>query len=124
MATLPKIVLDGMLMTVETACLQINTFACSGDNCPPGCFNEGKIPLSKNTTISFSFFGATLTFCVVLPLVLIFFITWAPLASFPLVVFLVRTVWHAHGAHLNRCLAVAGLLQWTFGALFVVGMVL
>ena len=64
-----------------------------------------------------------ITACVVLPLVLIFFITWAPLASFPLVVFLIRTVWHAHGAHLNRCLAVAGLLQWTFGVLFVVGMV-
>ena len=65
-----------------------------------------------------------ITACVVLPLVLIFFITWTPLASFPLVVFLIRTVWHAHGAHLNRCLAVAGLLQWTFGVLFVVGIVL
>ncbi len=65
-----------------------------------------------------------ITSCVVLPLILIFFITWTPLASFPLVVFLVRTVWLAKGAHLNRCLAVAGLLQWTFGILFVIGMVL
>ena len=62
--------------------------------------------------------------CVLLPFVLIFPIAWTPLAAFPLVVFLIRTTWHAKGTHLNRCLALAGLLQWTFGILFVVGMVL
>ena len=62
--------------------------------------------------------------CVVLPFVLVFPITWTPLAAFPLLVFLIRTTWFAKGTHLNRCLALAGLLQWTFGILFVVGMVL
>ena len=65
-----------------------------------------------------------ITVCTLLPFVLIFFITWTPLAAFPIAVLLVRTVWHAKGAHLNRCLAVAGVLEWTFGLLFVVGILL
>ena len=62
--------------------------------------------------------------CVLIPFALALFITWTPLAAFPLAVFLIRTTWHAKGSHLNRCLAIAGLLQWTFGILFVVGLVL
>jgi len=88
--------------------------------------NSDRASNKKTLVVRFgeTFGRIEITACAVLPLILIFFITWTPLGAFPLVVFLVRTVWHAKGAHLNRCLAVAGLLQWTFGILFVVGMVL
>ena len=44
-----------------------------------------------------------------------------PLAALPLAIVLVRRVYAAAGRELNRCLAMAGALQWLFGILFVAG---
>jgi 1,4-dihydroxy-2-naphthoate octaprenyltransferase len=44
-----------------------------------------------------------------------------PIAALPLAAVLIRRVAKSRGAELNRCLALAGALQWVFGALFVAG---
>jgi 1,4-dihydroxy-2-naphthoate octaprenyltransferase len=46
---------------------------------------------------------------------------WVPLIALPLAIVLIRLVWISRGTHLNRCLAMAGALQWAFGILFVIG---
>jgi hypothetical protein len=46
------------------------------------------------------------------------------LIALPLAIILLRSVWRAKGAELNRCLAMAGALEWAFGILFVIGMLL
>lgn len=49
---------------------------------------------------------------------------WAvllPLLALPMAMLLVRRVWSSEGAGLNRCLALAGGLQWLFGILFASG---
>lgn len=46
---------------------------------------------------------------------------WVPLIALPLAIVLIRFVWISKGTHLNRCLAMASALQWTFGILFVIG---
>jgi len=46
---------------------------------------------------------------------------WFPLFALPLAIVLIRLVWISKGTHLNRCLAMAGALQWAFGILFVIG---
>ncbi|HEY0158731.1 MAG TPA: 1,4-dihydroxy-2-naphthoate polyprenyltransferase [Thermoanaerobaculia bacterium] len=43
------------------------------------------------------------------------------LAALPLALILLARVHKSRGAELNRCLAIAGVLQWTFGILFVLG---
>ena len=43
------------------------------------------------------------------------------LAALPFAVLVVVQVFRSHGARLNRALAFAGALQWTFGILFVAG---
>ena len=43
------------------------------------------------------------------------------LAALPLAAVLIARVMRSRGAELNRCLAMAGALQWTFGLLFVGG---
>src|SRR5258708_1448512 len=62
--------------------------------------------------------------CVLLPFIAIAPITLYPLIALPLAIILLRSVWSAKGAELNRCLAMAGALQWAFGILFVIGMLL
>jgi 1,4-dihydroxy-2-naphthoate polyprenyltransferase len=62
-----------------------------------------------------------IAFSVLVPFALIAPITWMPLAALPFALFLVSVVWRSKGAHLNRCLAMAGALQWLFGILFVIG---
>jgi 1,4-dihydroxy-2-naphthoate octaprenyltransferase len=62
--------------------------------------------------------------CVLIPFIAIVAITWYPLIALPLAIILLRCVWRAKGAELNRCLAIAGALQWAFGILFVIGMFL
>src|SRR5438132_7762869 len=62
--------------------------------------------------------------CVLAPFVVIPLINWVPLLALPLVIILLRSVGRSKGAELNRCLAIAGALQWTFGILFVVGTLL
>jgi hypothetical protein len=39
----------------------------------------------------------------------------------PLAIAVIVRVLRSRGAELNRCLAMAGGLQWAFGLLFVVG---
>jgi len=62
--------------------------------------------------------------CVVLAFVLIAFINLVPLAALPLAALLIRCLWRSRRAELNRCLAMAGALQWAFGILFVLGSLL
>jgi 1,4-dihydroxy-2-naphthoate polyprenyltransferase len=47
-----------------------------------------------------------------------------PLVALPLAIALILRVRRSRGADLNRCLAMAGALQWAFGVLFVVGCLL
>jgi 1,4-dihydroxy-2-naphthoate octaprenyltransferase len=48
----------------------------------------------------------------------------APLLTLPLAAVLMVRVKHSEGAALNRCLALAGALDWLFGITFVAGAVL
>lgn len=43
------------------------------------------------------------------------------LAALPLALILLARVHKSRGAELNRCLGIAGVLQWAFGILFVLG---
>lgn len=43
------------------------------------------------------------------------------LVALPLAIGVVMRVMRSRGAELNRCLAMAGALQWAFGVLFVIG---
>ena len=43
------------------------------------------------------------------------------LLALPLAFALIVRVYRSEGAALNRCLAMAGALQWAFGILFVIG---
>jgi 1,4-dihydroxy-2-naphthoate octaprenyltransferase len=45
----------------------------------------------------------------------------APLVTMPLAVLLVQRVKQSDGAALNRCLAMAGALEWLYGITFVIG---
>jgi 1,4-dihydroxy-2-naphthoate octaprenyltransferase len=58
---------------------------------------------------------------VLMPFFAVAPITPYPLAALPIALVLLRRVRHARGAELNRCLAIAGALQWAFGILFVIG---
>lgn len=49
---------------------------------------------------------------------------WAVLLSVPLAVALLWRVHRCRGVSLNRCLAMAGALQWTFAILFAAGLVI
>lgn len=50
-------------------------------------------------------------------------LAWLPLTllALPLAVLVIVKSFRAKGAELNRCLAMAGALQWAFGILFVLG---
>ncbi len=48
----------------------------------------------------------------------------APLVTLPLAVIVVRRVKQSEGAELNRCLAMAGALEWLYGITFVIGAVI
>lgn len=43
------------------------------------------------------------------------------LAALPLAIAVIVRVYRSRGAELNRCLGLAGALQWAFGLLFVIG---
>jgi len=62
-----------------------------------------------------------IAFCVLVPFIAVAFIIWIPLVALPLALILLRCVQRAKGAELNRCLAIAGALQWAFGIFFVIG---
>jgi len=44
-----------------------------------------------------------------------------PMLAMILAIALLVRVTHSRGAELNRCLALAGALEWIFGILYVVG---
>jgi 1,4-dihydroxy-2-naphthoate octaprenyltransferase len=44
-----------------------------------------------------------------------------PVLTLPLAVVLVQRVKHSEGAELNRCLGLAGALEWLYGITFVIG---
>ncbi|HEX9501175.1 MAG TPA: 1,4-dihydroxy-2-naphthoate polyprenyltransferase [Thermoanaerobaculia bacterium] len=62
--------------------------------------------------------------CVWISFIAIAPLTLYPWIALPLAVILLRCAWRAKGAELNRCLAMAGALQWAFGVLFMIGMLL
>jgi len=76
-----------------------------------------------------SFARAEIAFCAVAPFVVVSFIAYMRsqlgpllvLVALPLALLVVRRSWTYRGAELNRCLAMAGALQWAFGILFVIG---
>ena len=77
----------------------------------------------------FAFFEVAL--CAILPFACVVAIAtirglWLllPLLALPLAIALVVRLRRSRGADLNRSLAMAGALQWTFGVLFVVGCLL
>jgi len=54
------------------------------------------------------------------PFAAVFAITWPPLVALPLALLVILCAWRSSGAALNRCLGMAGALQWAFGILFVI----
>jgi 1,4-dihydroxy-2-naphthoate octaprenyltransferase len=70
-----------------------------------------------------------IAFCALMPFVGVTVLAWwraqrlllVVLAALPLAIALLARVSRSSGAELNRCLAMAGALQWLFGILFVLG---
>lgn len=56
-----------------------------------------------------------------LPFAVVAWMQPVTLLALPLAIALIVRVWRSRGAELNRCLAMAGGLQWAFGLLFVIG---
>jgi 1,4-dihydroxy-2-naphthoate octaprenyltransferase len=75
------------------------------------------------------FARAEIAFFALAPFVAIVYIAWQrnhwalllALLALPLALLLLQRVNRSHGIELNRCLALAGGLQWLFGILFVLG---
>lgn len=75
------------------------------------------------------FARAEIVFFALSPFVAIALMAWMrtqygfllPLAALPLAILVLVRVQRSRGAELNRCLAIAGGLQWAFGLLFVIG---
>ena len=75
------------------------------------------------------FARAEVAFFAFVPFAAIVWLAWMrtqwgllmPLAALPLALLVVLRVMRSRGAELNRCLAIAGGLQWAFGILFVLG---
>lgn len=56
----------------------------------------------------------------VLPFVAVIGIAWLPLVAAPLAFLVIACAFRSSGRALNRCLGMAGALQWAFGILFVI----
>lgn len=54
------------------------------------------------------------------PFAAVFEITWLPLLALPLALLVIAFALRSSGRALNRCLGMAGALQWAFGILFVI----
>jgi 1,4-dihydroxy-2-naphthoate octaprenyltransferase len=59
-------------------------------------------------------------FFALVPFAAIALINWLPLLALPLALLVILCALRSHGRALNRCLGMAGALQWTFGILFVI----
>jgi 1,4-dihydroxy-2-naphthoate polyprenyltransferase len=65
----------------------------------------------------------------ILPFVIVAVMVWMRsqrwlllvLLALPLAIAVIARGWRSRGAELNRCLGMAGALQWAFGILFVIG---
>ncbi|MEA2464287.1 MAG: 1,4-dihydroxy-2-naphthoate polyprenyltransferase [Acidobacteriota bacterium] len=76
-----------------------------------------------------TFARAEVAFFGLVPFAAIVWLAWMrtqwgllmPLLALPLALLVVLRVQRSRGAELNRCLAIAGGLQWAFGILFVLG---
>jgi len=88
--------------------------------------NSDRASNKKTLVVRFGekFGRGEIAFCAIAPFVAIAMINWWPLIALPLAFLVLRCVWRAKGAELNRCLAMAGALQWAFGVLFVIGALL
>lgn len=72
---------------------------------------------------------AEIVFFTLAPFVAVAAIAWMrgesqfllPLGALPLAIIVIARAFRTRGAALNRALAMAGALQWTFGLLFVIG---
>ena len=75
------------------------------------------------------FARAEIAFFALIPFAVLAWLAWMrtqwglllPLAALPLALLVLARVQRSRGAELNRCLAIAGGLQWAFGVLFVLG---
>ena len=75
------------------------------------------------------FARAEIVFFVLSPFAALVWLAWLreqyalmlPLVALPLALMLLARALRARGVELNRCLAMAGALQWAFGFLFVIG---
>ena len=75
------------------------------------------------------FARAEVVFFAVAPFVAVAWLAWMrgqygllmPLAALPVAVLLLARVAKSRGVELNRCLGLAGAMQWAFGILFVLG---
>jgi 1,4-dihydroxy-2-naphthoate octaprenyltransferase len=59
-------------------------------------------------------------FFALAPFAAVFVIAWLPLLALPLALLVIACALARRGRTLNRCLGMAGALQWTFGILFVI----
>lgn len=93
---------------------------------------EGDRASRKFTTVvrfGESFARAEIAFFALTPFVAAALIAWMrddwwlllTAAALPLAIFVIHCVHGSRGRELNRCLALAGALQWLFGVLFVAG---
>ena len=67
------------------------------------------------------FARAEVVFFAIAPFAAVIAITWLPLFALPLTLLVIACATMSRGAALNRCLGIAGALQWAFGILFVLG---
>jgi len=68
-----------------------------------------------------SFAREEVAFFAVAPFFAIYPITRLPFVALPLAIVVIVCAMRSRGAALNRCLGIAGALQWAFGILFVIG---
>jgi 1,4-dihydroxy-2-naphthoate octaprenyltransferase len=93
---------------------------------------DGDRRVNKRTTVvrfGEGFARFEIAFFALAPFVAAALVAWmqtrwgwlATLAALPLAIAVIVRVLRSEGAELNRCLGLAGALQWAFGILFVIG---
>lgn len=90
-----------------------------------------RVSNKRTTVVRFGegFARAEIALFALTPFVAVALIAWmqnrwsylVTLAALPLAIVVIARSMKSHGAELNRCLALAGGLQWAFGILFVIG---
>jgi 1,4-dihydroxy-2-naphthoate octaprenyltransferase len=67
-----------------------------------------------------TFARVEVVFFALAPFAAVFIISWIPLIALPLALLVIACAMRSRGRALNRCLGMAGALQWAFGILFVI----